>query len=61
MACRINALSVTAINDDFFPSAFTFIRTDAISRRLEAIADIMELQATDDVRTLSQELKGVPF
>jgi len=29
---------------------------DAISRRLEVIADIMELQATEEVRILGQEL-----
>ena len=29
---------------------------DAISRRLEVIADLMELQATEEVQTLGQEL-----
>ena len=48
-------------NYDVFISEFVIAEAslghpDAISRRLEAIADIMELQATEEVRTLGQEL-----
>lgn len=48
-------------NYDVFISEFVIAEaslgnTEAISRRLEAIADIMELQATEEVRTLGQEL-----
>ena len=48
-------------NYDVFISEFVIAETslghpDAISRRLEAIADIMELQVTEEVRILGQEL-----
>lgn len=48
------------LNFDLFISEFVVAEAslgnpDAISRRLEAIADIMELQATEEVRVLGQE------
>ena len=48
-------------NFDLFISEFVVAEAslghpDAINRRLEAIADIMELQATEEVRILGQEL-----
>ena len=48
-------------NYDIFISEFVVAEAslghpDAISRRLEVIADIMELQATEEVRVLGQEL-----
>jgi len=49
------------INYDVFISEFVIAEAslghpDGISSRLEAIADIMELQATEEVRILGQEL-----
>lgn len=48
-------------NYDVFVSEFVIAEAslghpDAISRRFEVIADIMELQATEEVRVLGQEL-----
>ncbi|MFA7059460.1 MAG: type II toxin-antitoxin system VapC family toxin [Pedobacter sp.] len=48
-------------NYDVFISEFviaeaSLVHPDAINRRLEAIADIVELQATEEVRVLGQEL-----
>ncbi len=48
-------------NYDVFISEFVIVEAslghpDAINRRLEAISDIIELQATEEVRTLGQEL-----
>ena len=48
-------------NYDVFISEFVIAEAglghpDAISRRLEVIADIIELQATEEVRVLGQEL-----
>ena len=48
-------------NYDVFISEFVIAEAslghpDAISRRIAAISDIMELQATEEVRTLGQEL-----
>ena len=48
-------------NYDVFISEFVIAEAslghpDAINRRLEAIADIIELQVTEEVRTLGQEL-----
>ena len=49
------------LNFDLFISEFVVAEAsigdpDAVERRLAAIADIMELQATDEVRVLGQEL-----
>src|SRR6266498_4122365 len=49
------------LNFDLFISEFVVTEAslghpDAAKRRLEAIADIMELQATEEVRVLGQEL-----
>ena len=48
-------------NYDVFISEFVIAEAslghpDAISRRIEVISDIMELQVTEEVRTLGQEL-----
>lgn len=49
------------LNFDLFISEFVVAEAslgppDAVKRRLEAIADILELQATEEVRVLGQEL-----
>ena len=49
------------LNFDLFISEFVVAEVslghpDAVKRRLEAIADIMELEATEEVRVLGQEL-----
>ena len=51
------------LNFDLFISEFVVAEAsigdpDAVQRRLAAIADIMELQATEEVRVLGQQLIG---